>query len=150
MNTEAAIIGDGTCDADCQHTKAAYLVQSYVLGRVQGLEANIWYSYLGWRNSGLVQDSVLLPAYSAFATASHQFATANYMGEVALGEGIKAYEFTDHTCTVWVVWSGDGLNHEITLAQTPDIITDMLGQDVPVNGAALTVTADPLYVKFLP
>jgi hypothetical protein len=86
MNTECSYNLGWHMRTDCQHTKAAYLVQSYVLGRYAGLEANIWYSYLGWRNSGLAQDSVLLPAYSAFASASHQFATADYMGEVTLGE----------------------------------------------------------------
>ncbi len=55
VNTEGAILCE-SCnqDADFETTKVNFLVQFYSAAVAQGLHANLWYSALGWRNSGLL------------------------------------------------------------------------------------------------
>ena len=73
MNTETAIIcggfndppGQPPCESEptspFEQTKAYYIAQVYAAAIAEGLRANIWYSVLGWRNSGLLRSDLTLP-----------------------------------------------------------------------------------------
>ena len=73
MNTETAIVcggfedppGQPPCESEptspFEQTKAYYLAQVYAAAIAEGLRANIWYSVLGWRNSGMFSSDLTLP-----------------------------------------------------------------------------------------
>jgi hypothetical protein len=120
MNTETAIVcggfddppGQPPCDSEptsaFEQTKAYYVTQVYAAAIAESLRANIWYSVLGWRNSGLLrsdltwlqkafasefrptaQNSGLLtssgtprPAYFAYQFARSELIDASFVGDI--------------------------------------------------------------------
>jgi hypothetical protein len=120
MNTETAIVcggfddppGQPPCESEptsaFEQTKAYYVAQVYSAAIAEGLRANIWYSVLGWRNSGLfpsdltlplqtftselrstAQNSALLtssgtprPAYYAYQFARSELRDASFVGDI--------------------------------------------------------------------
>jgi len=151
INTEVAmIVYNGGCDATCQQTKAYYVAQAFAAGLAAELEANIWYSATGWRESGLFSPTTLepLPAYDAFAFATSKLGDVSYVGVVNEYSGVTGYKFKRGTSTIWLVWSKDGSNHSVTLPRTPKAIWDALGAAQTVSGTGVTITLKPLYIEW--
>jgi hypothetical protein len=151
MNTETALLcnipGDEqTCSSsEFERTKADYLVQSYVSASQLGLKANIWYSYFGWRSSGLVDGNRdPLPAYYAYLHASRQLGEARYTRAVDLAEGLQAHWFTSETRIIWVIWA-ESRPVAVTLPVGLSAISDTLGNPL-LPDRELVIDTSPVYV----
>jgi hypothetical protein len=161
MNTENALICGATGDEPaCQtdistETKAYYVVQSYAAAIAQGLRADIWYSVLGWRNSGLLNpDLSPRPAYTAFQFARSELGDAAYTGDITTADiggvsGVKGYKFSRDNRRIWVLWSLDGITHSITLSTVPLSAWDALGNSVS-PAPSMDGTLNPLYLEWIP
>jgi len=155
LNTESAIIcsEDYPCDetpySDFELTKAYYLVQAYTVAKAEGLNANIWYSAIGWRNSGLLYpDLSHHNAYDAYVITRAMLANSHFVQELHMYNGIAQYEFTRASGRkLWVIWSRDGESHPITLPSTPTNIVDALGNPVPVS-SNLIIDIKPVYIEW--
>lgn len=153
MNTEGAILCDG-CenDAEFETTKVNFLVQFYTAAIAEGLRANLWYSALGWRNSGLLDKNLNpRPAYHAYKFAREILSDASGVepiGEMNIinGTGVVGYKFQRSNSRVWVLWSLDGKDHTITLIPgTPIAIYDPLGYPQRPS-QEITIGPEPRYV----
>lgn len=154
MNTEIALLvcSKDESDASCLNdggqrelAKSSYIVQAYVLAMADGWKANIWYSSLGWRGSGLLNpDLSPRPSYGAYKFASSELNKASYYSNGSSPE-VKAYDFIKDNQQIWVLWSADGDTHTLTLPEITWKEFDMFGN--PVNpGATLQVDWRPIYV----
>jgi hypothetical protein len=154
MNTEAALVcgtfeGAGSyCQTeDFETTKAYYVAQVYAAAIAQGLRANIWYSVLGWRNSGLLNaDLSPRPAYTAFKIARRELRDAVFVGEITEYAGVMGYKFQRGNRRIWVLWSLDGNPHSITLSSVPLAAWDALGVSV-IPASSMNITLNPLYLE---
>jgi hypothetical protein len=162
MNTESALICGGLydppggpgCESDpasaFEQTKAYYLAQAYASSLGEGLQANIWYRVLGWRNSALLNpDRSPRPAYQAFATSAKILRDARPSREINEYEYVKGYEYTRGPDYIWVLWSLDGNVHMVDLDTIPAEIYDVMGNPV-VPSNPLRVGYTPLYLKWRP
>lgn len=164
MNTETALICGGQTDppglgdcasSDFEITKAYYVVQSYASAMALGLRANVWYSVLGWRNSGLLDANLNpRPGYGAYQFARSELAGAAYSGALGNADvsnlaGLMGYKFDRGDRRIWVLWSLDGATHLVTLLPgTPLAVWDASGSPVTVTTNSLTITVQPLYVDW--
>ena len=117
---------------------------------LQGLRANVWYSVLGWENSGLLNpDLSPRPAYTAFQFAQSELRDATWVRDVTEYPGVKGYEFQRGDRRIWVVWSLDGSTHSVTLPGVPLAIYHFDGSPIPAVGS-LTVESEPIYLELRP
>lgn len=158
INTEAAVIcgnssdppGSEGCEAEddslYEQTKARYVTQSYATSIVDELEANIWYSLYGWRNSGLLyMDSTPRPAYYAYKSARSILQDSTLSRDLTYDPYYTLYEFSRNGRLVWVLWSLDGANHTVTLPYLPLAAYDFMGN--PLNlSLTIDITLDPIYL----
>lgn len=149
MNTEAAVLCDDPCsDSTFETTKAYYVVEEYAAAIADGLQANLWYSLSGWRNSGLVDNKATLPAYDAYVFAAKQLSEAGYMREITEYSGMRGYVFDRGDRHVWVLWSTTG-NKTITLPKQPTASYDFRGNARTTN-ISTTVGRAPVYFELTP
>ncbi len=151
MNTEFALLCD-TCDSDdiFENTKASYLVQAYARAIAGGLEANIWFDVTGtWgRNNGLLDRNLdPLDSFETYNYASHKLSGITRARDITGYQGITGYEFwgaaceNDTACNVWILWSIDGSDHEVSLPAFPLAVQDMYGNPDTVS-QIVTVSLD--------
>ncbi len=154
VNTELGLLCD-RCENDptFEITKAYYLTQSYAAAIANGLRANLWYNVFGWRNSGLLHlDLKPRPAYKALQFARNKLANATFYGDINSADisgtpGVKGYKFQRGDNRVWLLWSLDGITHEISFAEKPKRVWDALGNPVsPITSIAITIK--PLYLEW--
>ena len=153
MNTEVALICGSCSDSTFETTKAYYVAQAYTAAISQGLRANLWYSVLGWRNSGLLNaDLSPRPAYTAFQFASSELRDAAFVREITEYAGVKGYEFQRGDRRIWILWSFDGSTHSISLSGVP--LAGWRVHDTSVTpvtpAASMDVTLNPLYLEWNP
>jgi hypothetical protein len=147
MNTESAILCD-TCNNDpvFEISKANYLVQNYAAAIAEGLRANIWYSALGWRNSGLLDLSLIgRPAYTAMQFSRNEIGRAMWVRNIIEYSGVKGYEFHRGDRRIWVLWSLNRNPNVITLPGVPLAVWDALGNSI---SPSISLNVDP-YIRYL-
>ncbi|MDE3090532.1 MAG: hypothetical protein KGJ80_14215, partial [Chloroflexota bacterium] len=116
----------------------------------QGLKANLWYTLLGWRNSGLLNaDLSSRPAYTAFQFARNELRDATFLQNITAYTGVKGYEFQRGDRRIWVLWSLDGSTHLINLSAVPLAAWDALGNSVS-PATSMNVSLSPLYLEWNP
>lgn len=160
INTEGALIctlTDGSCTSpEFEQTKAAYLAMSNAAAAAVGLEGNIWYSMLGWRESGLVnQDMTPRPSFQALTINAEKLAEATYSGPVEQFEGVMGYEFSRQGSRMWVLWALGTEPLRVTLTEPPDAVSDVYGEALTLgveldSGPTLEVGPSPVYVEWNP
>lgn len=140
--TEAGIkCGAGEICADSaygfEETKAYYLVQDGAGALVNGYRANIWYSVYGDRYSGLLDaNNQPYPAYYTFTYLRNKLVNHVYVREITAYPGVMGYEFESLTgIKTWVMWSLDGLTHQISLSKAPSSI-----DKISAGGTALALS----------
>jgi hypothetical protein len=151
INTESAVLCD-SCSNDPMYetTKAYYVAQAYAAAIAQGLRANLWYSLLGWRNSGLLNaDLSPRPAYTAFQFARNELGDAAWVRHITEYTGVKGYEFQRGNRRIWVLWSLDGNTRSINLSGAPLAGWDALGNSV-APAASMDIGLNPLYLEWNP
>lgn len=153
MNTESALLCDScTSDAAFETAKAYYVTQDYAAAIAQGIRANLWYSVLGWRNSGLLEaDLTPRLAYTATLFARTELGAPTFTGKITSSDiggtlGVAGYKFYRDGRAVWVLWSQDGIPHIATFPSVPLAVWDALGNSVTPAGS-LTIDLKPLYVE---
>jgi hypothetical protein len=152
MNTELAILCD-SCNNNpaFETTKAYYVAQAYAAAIAQGLRANLWYSLLGWNNSGLLNaDLSSRPAYTAFQFGRNELRDAAFVREITTYAGVKGYEYNRGDRRIWVIWSLDGIAHPVTPSPAPLAACDAQGSCITNPSLPISVTLDPLYLEFTP
>ena len=156
MNTESALLCVSCAnDPAFESAKAWYVPQVYATALANGLRANVWYSALGWRNSGLLApDLTSRPAYAAYRTAAAHMGGAVYEGALAAQDlggasGVVGHKLRRNDDQLWLLWSADGAVHQVTLARTPAAVVDAVGATVAI-GPTLAVGQKPLYVIWGP
>ena len=163
VNTEIGVICGGAfdppggpgCEAEdtspFELTKAWYVPQAYATALSEGLIGSLWYTPLGWRNSGLLySDLTPRPAYTAFAFARATLQDASFVQEITTNPDMNAFQFALDGKKIWVVWSKSGAVETIQLPSTPDNVWNSLGQPINLSGLALSVGRNPRYVIWNP
>jgi hypothetical protein len=148
MNTEVALLCD-TCNNDSVYeaTKAYYVAQEYAAAVALGLRANLWFTVLGWRNSGLLNSDLSpRPAYTAFQFSRNELQDAVLLRELTGYAGVKAYEFQLGNRHILVLWSLDGSVHSVTPPLPLLAAWDSLGSSVPI-ATSMGVGLNPLYLE---
>ncbi len=155
LNTENALhCNPCTLDATFELTKAYYVAQTFAAALREGLTANLWFSLYGWHSSGLLDlDNTELDAYRAYNFASSMLYGTKFEGDIPGDPGVRAYKFRNTPRTIWVLWSKDGDNHNITLPSTPTagyhVDGSPLGTGI-LSGVSLLVTLEPVYIEWSP
>jgi hypothetical protein len=161
MNTETAVFwGDNVMSppcasnapADIEATKVNYLIHSYAVAVAEGWRANIWFSSVGVRCSGLL-NSDLSPkaAYYAYQFARQELGEAIFERQIGDYEQVMGYEYKIPGKKLWVLWSLDGQAHTIVLPGQP-LAVNRIGVDgKPVrenNNSYVVVNKSPLFMEF--
>jgi hypothetical protein len=136
--------------ADFWPTKNAYIAQAYAAAIVEGLQVASWYDLSGtWMNTALLDpNQQYTDAFFAYLTARESLQGAVNGHQINNYPGVKGYEFTRGGRTVWLIWSGDGATHAITLPSKPASARDVLGTPVSVPGTSLSVSLTPTYLEW--
>jgi len=152
MDTESALLCDSCSnDSTFETTKAYYVAQAYAAAIAQGLRANLWYSVLGWRNSGLLNaDLSSRPAYTAFQFGRNEVRDAGFVREITEYARVKGYEFNRGDRRIWLLWSLDGISHPVTPSPAPLVACDAQGLCTTNPSLPIAVTLNPLYLEFNP
>ncbi len=153
INSELALLCQ-ICDpgtplfANFEQTKADYALISFVAAKTQRLRANIWYSMLGWRNSGLIDENgAPRLVFHVFQFANQILGPATYIREVIGLGGVRAYEFQVGKNIIWVAWSPDNSPQEIGLPSLPEAVFSMVGDSLPAS-RQITLGKDPVYIEW--
>ena len=154
MNTEYALIcwQCKTPPPEFEATKANYVAQANVIAMAKGLLANIWYSVEGW---GTHQTQLLhlngqtTPAYNALSVAVDRLGPATFSQIEPSAENVRIYAFQRVERKLWVAWSSTNEKVVINLPEMPNIVMDAVGNRIEAS-QTVTVTANPLYIEFLP
>lgn len=152
LNTESAMICP-SCNGDeaFEAAKAWYVPQVYAAAMAAGLRANIWYSALGWRSSGLITPELKpLPAHTVYKVAAAQLGAAVYVGrlgpaELGADSRVIGHRFSRADGELWLLWSSLPAAQQVTLARAPTLAIDALGSEVPARGV-MVVDQKPLYL----
>jgi hypothetical protein len=152
LNTESAVLCAAPAEK-CQSqdfllTKAYYVTQSAASAAAEGLAANIWYSLVGWRNSGLIDaQREPEPAYYAFLFAAKKLNGVRLISEQKSLPGIMGYVFSDErNHPLYVLWSADGLPHSFQLPREPDAVYDFLGESIQPT-INIQIGPAPVYIE---
>jgi len=156
MNTETAIIcgRDGKepiCQTDeFDQTKANYAAQVFAASLAEGLRANIWYSILGWRGSGLVKsDMEPTAAFNGYDFSLLMLENAAYLDAITDYPGIHGYQFLRDGQNLWVLWGIQEDPISIELSAMPQVIYDVYGNPLP-STQTIEVKNEVIYLEFAP
>jgi len=149
MNTEAAVLCTGGCDANWETTKAYYVAEAYAAGIAQGLRANIWYFWRDRHSELFASDLTPLPAYGAYVVARQAMADATYIRDITEFTGIRGHEMRRGGRRVWLLSAIDGSSHGITLPGTPLSAYDVFGTALPTS-SPFAVGRKPVYLEWYP
>jgi hypothetical protein len=151
MNTESALLCDNGCSESFDQTKASYVVQAYAAALSQGLEANLWYNMLGWRNSGLLTSDLLpLDAYHTYKFASEKIGDSKYSNKISESSGnLDGYEFLKGNRRIMVIWSKDWTTYSFNLYKAPLYVYDAFGNSLPTTNP-IAVGQMPVYIEYIP
>jgi hypothetical protein len=161
MNTETAVfwgpnVMDPPCDptapTDIEVTKVYYVIQSYAVAVAEGWKANVWFSALGARCSGLLNSDLSPKAgYYAYQFAQQKLGRARFVRSINEYEGVMGYEYDITGRRLWVLWSLDGQEHTLNLPGMP-LEVNRIGEDGQAvqepNDLILTIDFSPRFVEF--
>lgn len=151
MNTESALLCD-VCvdDPNFETTKGHYLAQAFASAINLDLEANIWYSVFGYRNSQLLEpDGTPLPAYDAFKFAQDELQDSEFVQEISIDDKVKIYEFDRGDRRVWVMWSMKSVPTSVDLPGLPQAVYDALGNPITPSDP-FAINWKTHYLEWLP
>ena len=156
INSEVAIICGSTgeepyCQTDeFELTKAYYAAQAYASALAEGLKANIWYSTVGWRGSGMFTGgNTPLLVFDAYQFSAQELSFSEYVGQVSPAPGVTGYEFIRDDTHIWILWSVDGESHLVQLTFDTMAVYDVFGAPLP-DVQELQVNLEPVYIEFVP
>jgi hypothetical protein len=135
-----------------ERVKSYYLAQTLAIAKAENWKAAIWWSAIGYRHSGLLNDDLSpKPAFNTFQFMATKLTSAQFINTVSLGDNIMAYEFKRDNQILWVLWSKTMEPISIVLPQQPANIwvigDDGTGVAVP-SGILLIVGRAPMIVEY--
>lgn len=153
INTESAVIcmWDGCNTADFEAIKAYYAAEVNAAAIALGLRGNLWFSWLGWNNSGLYPTS--LPAYKTFQFSSGELRNTVFSRNITEFTGVKGYELSRSDRRIWVIWSSDGSTHTASLPSKPLAAyhINSVGNAVSdTPSTSVQVTSGPVFLEWNP
>jgi hypothetical protein len=163
VNTESAVFwGPNVMEPPCgapldqvpsiEETKVNYVVQSYAVAVAQGWKANIWYSALGVRCSGLLNSDLSPNAgFYAYQFTQQKLGKAQFVRQISDYMGVMGYEYEIPGRELWVIWAMDGQVHPITLSEVPVEINKMGADGKPIseaNSLDLKIDQSPRFIEF--
>ncbi len=132
-------------------SQSDYVVWLFVRSWAEGLQGAVWYTFdgAGWRGVGLVGDdpSNPRPAYRVFKFLTRELQGMDYTGQPVIPDELRGYVFSDSEKDVWILWSPDGVERNVTLPTGVTNIWDKLGNSVTISDNVLPVL-HPVYVEF--
>jgi hypothetical protein len=162
MNTETAVLWgwdwtnplpcDPSAPPDVEVTKVYYVIHSYTVAVAEGWKANVWYSALGYRCTGLLNSDLSpKPAYYAYQFAQQKLGEAVFVRQIAEYPQVMGYEYETTGKNLWVLWSLDGQAHTILLPKQP-VEVNRVGEDgravlEPTTGTMI-IDLSPRFVEF--
>ena len=141
-----------TAPADVEVTVVDYVVQSYAAAVAEGWRANVWYSALGVRCSGLL-DGSLNPkaAYYAYQFTAQKLGQAVFLKQLGGNGQVMAYEYEIPGKDLWVMWSMDGQAHSVNLPQVPQVV-NRIGEDgqatLEASSQVISIDSSPWFIEF--
>jgi hypothetical protein len=158
FNSEGAIICgppirdpdlDPLCTSqDFENTKAHYVTKSFAAAIATGLDANIWYSVIGWRYSGLLKSNLEpLPAYHAYEFARIKLGNAVFIEQDESHPNLFDYKFNRAGKEMRLVWSKDG-SPQLVPVPGGSQVWDALGNSVPITDGSVIVEKNPYYIEY--
>jgi hypothetical protein len=156
LNTESALICDscGSNNPDFEQTKATYLAEAYATAYSKYLVANLWYTALGWRNSGLLDENLQpKPAFYAYQVSRDKLGYAKYLGKIMPGDVAGNGQVTGQKLMVagkqiWVLWSLTNTPTTVQLPSAPTAVLDVYGNPVPFSGGTLPLNTSLVYIQW--
>jgi len=130
--------------------QADYVVSAYVRSWGLNLLGSIWFTLedSGWQQSGLHTGKISRPAYDAYVFMTQELKDATIGSPITQYTGLRGYQFTTSTRSIWVLWSPDGLTAQtIPLPNNVSQIYNKYGQVEPITNP-LTIL-HPTYLEFL-
>jgi hypothetical protein len=148
INSELALVCNSGCTSTFETTKQYYLAQAYAAALARNFWLTFWYgAKMGWKETDLLKsDNSPRPAYYAYEFGRIELDNATYSKDVDQYSGVMGFEFTKSDRRVWVLWSKDGANHQITLPEFPLAIYDVDG-DPRTQSTTVTITLEPYYIE---
>jgi hypothetical protein len=150
LNTEAALlcVDCQENDSEFESTKANYIAQLYAIAIAENYLANVWFSYTGWRNSGLVaSDFSPRLAYSTYRIAQKMLGNSVFIREV--NQDVRGYVFDRGDNHISIYWSMDGIKHAFTLPENTISVWNVFGEQL-FAGSVIEIGADPVYIETAP
>jgi hypothetical protein len=143
------------CDpagSDFFQAQADFVVSTYVRTWAADVKSTIWFTLEnnGWRYSGLLEDiNTPRPGYDAYKFMTTELQEAKYIGQTTSYPNVAAYKFSSPGKQIWVMWSTDNSQHNITLPINTDHVYDKYGGTItPVNGQI--PVKSPVYLEIIP
>ena len=103
-----------------------------------------------WKDNGLVSVPGLtpLPAYDAYGFASLELQGVTPGGSISRYAGVHGYEFRKTDRQIWLLWSADGLEHNISPPAPPLAIFAVDGAPLStLPDGRLNVDFSPIYLE---
>ncbi len=129
--------------------QADYVVWLYVRDWANGMWATSWYQFEGpgWRYSGMLDaNQNPKPVYDALQFMTNELSSSKYIQQIYNYSNVRAYEFTNSTKRIWVMWSPDDQYHTINLPAGTIKVLDKYGNIVTPSNNQITVKS-PVYVE---
>jgi hypothetical protein len=162
MNTETAVLWgwdwtnqlpcDPSAPPDVEVTKVYYVIHSYAVAVAEGWKANVWYSALGYRCTGLLNSDLSpKPAYYAYQFAQQKLGRAVFVRQITEYPQVMGYEYEIPGKKLWVLWSLDGQAHPLSLPGLP-LVVNRVGEDGHAvqepNDLTLMIDISPRFIEF--
>ena len=159
MLTEASLVCPDYNPTECSppgdmfyQAQADYVPSLFVRSWAAGISTTIWFTIEdnNWRACSLLNsDGFPKPAYDAYHFMTQEIGNARLVGPVVQYPGIQGYAFYKGTMYIWILWSPNRTNQNITLPGNVLQIYDKYGNPlIPANGQ-LTVNS-PVYIELMP
>jgi len=153
LNSQTAIpCASCTGFPEYENAKTAYVVQSFAAAQASSVNANIWHTWSGWQNTGLVDSSgAPLPALQAFQFVHQKLGNAAYVGQVLPSDinglaDVQGFKFDLGGQALWVLWyaSSAEAQHTLSFSVNPSQAWNMTGGSLDPSN--LVVSMNPIYI----
>lgn len=139
-------------DGFTEESAAIHLVKESLIAESYDVTGNYWYDFVNdgtdkndvEHNFGVVtKDRTFKKGYFAYSQLNQRIAGAILMGEITLGNNLRAYVFLKDNEPLMVIWSS-GADENIVF-DTDIEVEDIYGNRVDEN--SLTISKSPLYIS---
>ena len=133
---------------DFEITKANYIAQLYAIAIAENFKANVWFSYTGWRNSGLVaSDFSKNPAFLAYQVAQDNLGDSKFLYDI--NQDVRGYIFEQGDVQIGIFWSKNGVTQSYPIPENTKSVMNVFGEPLAIN-SIIEISAQPVYIVMDP